>query len=69
VASNASVWYIPKYIQKDARWGFLYQLDHLNASTGEKFTRVKHCNEMPKDKQEEDENCTTLDEKVKFISG
>jgi hypothetical protein len=64
LASNASVWHIPKYIKQDERWGFLYQLDHLNASTGEKFTRVKHCNEMPRNKKEEDENCTTKETKV-----
>jgi hypothetical protein len=60
LASNASLWYIPGYIKQDERWGFLLQIDHLNVSTGFKFTRAMRCNEMPKDKREEDENCTTL---------
>jgi hypothetical protein len=41
-------------------WGFIYQIDHLNVSTGLKFTRVMHCQTMPTDKKEEDENCTSL---------
>jgi hypothetical protein len=67
LASNASIWHIPRYIERDEEWGFLYQIDHLNASTGKKFTRVMHCSEIPKGERKEDENCTTLDEHVNFI--
>jgi hypothetical protein len=56
LASNASLWQSPTL----ERWGYLVQIDHLNSATGFKFTRVMQCGEMPKDKQEEDENCTTL---------
>jgi hypothetical protein len=66
LASNASIWHTPHSIEReqDEEWGFLYQIDHLNASTGEKFTRVLHCSEIPKGEGQEDENCTTLDEYV-----
>jgi hypothetical protein len=43
----------------EEKWGFLYQSDHLNASTGGTFTRIMQCNEMLKDDQV-DENCTSL---------
>jgi hypothetical protein len=60
LASNASIWHIPGYVEKDEQWGFLYQIDHVDALTGEKFLRAMHCKEMPRDKNEEDKNCTTL---------
>jgi hypothetical protein len=70
LASNASIWHIPHCIEReqDEEWGFLYQIDHLNASTGKKFTRVMHCSEIPKGEGQEDENCTTLKEHVIFIN-
>jgi hypothetical protein len=70
LASNASIWHIPHSIERerDEEWGFLYQIDHLNASTGKKFTRVMHCSEIPKGETQEDENCTTLEENVIFIN-
>jgi hypothetical protein len=68
LASNASIWHIPHYIEQDEEsWGFLYQIDHLNGSTGDKVTRVMHCSEIPKGEREEDKNCTTLDEHVNFL--
>jgi len=65
LASNASVWYIPEYIKLDENWGYLIQIDHLNSSSEEKYTRVMKCDQMPKDKQEEDQNCTSLVAMVK----
>jgi hypothetical protein len=61
LASNASLWYIPEYIKVGENWGYLIQIDHFNSSTSEeKYTRVMKCDQMPKDKQEEDQNCITL---------
>jgi len=67
LASNASLWYIPEYIKPDENWGYLIQIDHFNSTSEEKYTRVMKCDQMPKDKQEEDQNCTTLHFKVCFI--
>jgi hypothetical protein len=66
LALNASVWYVPHYIERDETWGYLVQIDHLNAATGVKYTRVMQCGEMPKDKHEENENCTTIVTNVSF---
>jgi hypothetical protein len=44
------------------------QIDHANALTGEKYTRVMKCDQIPKDKQEEDGNCTILVAKVKLTN-
>jgi hypothetical protein len=52
---------MPQYVKQDERWGFLYQIDHKDASTGVKFTRVMHCKEPPGDEiKQDDENCNTV---------
>jgi hypothetical protein len=39
--------------------GVLVQIDHLNVTSGTKFTRAMSCQKMPKNKDEEDK-CDTL---------
>jgi hypothetical protein len=60
LASNASIWHVPTNVEQDEKWGYLIQIDHLNTTTGVKYTRVLECDQMPSDKRQEDENCTTL---------
>jgi hypothetical protein len=43
--------------------GFLLQIDHLNNTSGVKFSRAMRCQRMPQNKEEEDK-CDTLDVKV-----
>lgn len=62
LATNASLWFQEKSLVN----GTLVQFDHRNESTGFKFTRWMQCDRMPKDKQEEDEKCTTVEVKVAF---
>lgn len=62
LSSNASVWY-QKTLRRN---GTLVQVDHRDKSTGVKFSRVMQCNKMPKDKQEEDQTCSTLYVQVSF---
>jgi len=68
LAYNTSIWHVPKYIKLDESWGYLIQIDHFNTTISEeKYTRVMECDQVPKDKQEEDENCTTLHLQVSFF--
>jgi hypothetical protein len=60
LAANASLW-VPRTFEKNLRGeGLLLQIDHLNVTTGVKFSRVMQCERMPQNKREEDENCTLI---------
>ena len=66
LAANASIW-APLESENLRGAGFLLQVDHLNATTGVKYTRVLNCSRMPQDKMEADEKCKLLTAKVRLI--
>jgi hypothetical protein len=59
LAANTSLW-VPFQFANSTGEGFLLQIDHLDATTAVKYTRVMHCERMPLEKKEEDENCILI---------
>jgi hypothetical protein len=58
LASNVSVW-MPDNADLDEDGGFLIQIDHLNHTSGTKYSRAMRCQRMPQNKEQEDK-CNTL---------
>jgi hypothetical protein len=65
MASNASLWMYDRRGDPEGE-GFLVQIDHLNYTSGVKFSRAMRCQRMPQNKEEEDK-CDTLAVKVNNI--
>jgi hypothetical protein len=64
MASNASLWMYNSDGDPGGE-GFLVKIDHLNYTSGVKFSRAMRCQRMPENKEEEDK-CDTLGVKVKI---
>jgi len=62
MASNASLWMYESMGEPEGE-GFLVQIDHLNYTSGVKFSRAMRCQRMPQNKEQEDK-CETVDFKV-----
>jgi hypothetical protein len=60
LASNVSVW-MPddNAVLDEDEGGFLIQIDHLNLTSGTKYSRAMRCQRMPQNKEQEDK-CNTL---------
>jgi hypothetical protein len=63
MASNASLWLSNDYDGNPVGKGCLVQIDHINYTSGAKFSRAMRCERMPKNKMDEDK-CDTLEVKV-----